>query len=142
MRAGNSHRILTINLSAAGTYLPVFMPELLPITQLFSPLVLSESLARMLAPYFQNHTVTLFHVLCRSLPCTCLLKVNPWREQGRGGLSGMLCHAMENSFVLVSFMSETGWWLTGLGNKLISCLSFFFLGLKSFLVHRSVSCEV
>lgn len=25
----------------------------------------------------------------------------------------MLCHAMENSFVLVSFMSETGWWLTG-----------------------------
>lgn len=134
MRSGNWHQILTINLSV--TYLPVFMPQLLPINQLFSPLVLLESLAQLLAPYLQS-TVTPFHVLCCSLSCS--------RWQGREGQGRALWDAVPcpgDSFVLVSFMAETGWWLPGHGSKLISCLSFFFLGLKSFPVHSSVCCEV
>lgn len=74
--------------------------------------------------------------------CSELIPEGSRAQNGRGGLSGMLCCAMENSFVLVSFMCETGWWLTGHGNKLIYCFSFFFLGLKGFPVHCTVFCGV
>lgn len=136
MKAGNPQQVLTISLSVAPAYLPVFMPELLPINQLFSLLVLSESLSQLLAPYFQ---ATRSLCPCSLFPAHVYSKLIPEgsrAQNGRGVLSGMLCNAMENSFVLASFVSETGWWLTGHGNKLISCLSFFFLGLKTFPVHK------
>lgn len=117
--------------------LPVFIPELLHINQLFSPLVLSESLAQLLAPYFQTmqSLFSLFSVaLFPARVCSELIPEGSRAQNGREGLSRMLCCAMENSFVLVSFsensfvlvsfVSETGSWLTGHGNKLISCLSF------------------
>ena len=119
--------------------------------QRFCPLVISES-TQLLASYFQttcaNLAFALFQVLGRSLPCRCLLKANPWTpltgagHRRAGEVSGMLCGVAGNFFVPVSFMSESGWWLTGHGDKLIPCVSLFFFGLKSFPVHSTVFCEV